>query len=268
MKRVPAMPRRLSLVPLAILSGVLLAGCATDTGAVQPVAPTLAPPQPTVAPTQSVAFAVAVTPQATPKRIRPLPRPIATRFVVPPGPYLVLSPNSGPPVSRAISIRGGNFPRDSEITLSWFSGRHFSTLSTNGWTDRHGSLKIAFVVPATPPGSYKIRAEFGGLAYAISTYRVRSYASVQATVAPDAYGDRVTIEGHGFVPKVKLLLVAYPLFAKQHAVVLGTAESSNRGQFSFHGNTLKLLPGQYALRVWTMDALAAQVSDTYFQVVA
>ncbi len=251
---------------LAGAAGILLvAGCAR-TVATPPVHPVRTPPPPTA--TVSVAFAVDVTPRPTPRPKPARPRPTPTSFVAPSGPYLRLSPSSGPPVNETIRVRGGNFPSNATVTLTWIYGPRASSLSTTARAGGNGRLAASFQIPATPPGKYRLSASVAGVPYATALYFVKSTARLTASIVPNSGGDGVTVRGAGFVPRVKLLLVAYSVFTKRKPITIGTIQASARGAFVFHTTTRTLVPGEYALRAWTVDSLVAEVGSTFFLVVA
>lgn len=252
------------LIPCAI--GLLVAGCSSDTATV-PNPPVAHPVAPTATPTVAVAFVVDVTPMLTPARKPATPRPVATHFKPPPGPYLLLTPSSGPPISRTIYLRGGNLPKVTQVTVAWGAARRSSPLTTTIWTGPHGVFTSSFVVPGAAPGAYVLRVEINGVTVASATYTVISRATLAAAATPNTAGDRVAVSGRHFVPRTRLLLVAYPLLHPKKAVILGRPRTDNRGALTFAVSTARLAPGQYVLRAYTVSAIAAQMAETYFQVV-
>jgi hypothetical protein len=259
--------RRAGTVPILCGIGLALAGCASDTATV-PNPPAAHPARPTATATVRVAFAVDVTPIPTVAKRHAAPHPVATRFKAPPGPYLQLMPRSGPPVSRTIHLRGGNLPKITEVTVTWGAARQASPLTTTVWTGPHGVFTTNFVVPGAAPGVYVLRVEINGVVMASAVYTVESRAMLAAAATPDAAGDRVAVTGRRFVPNTRLLVVAYLLLHPKKAVILGRPRTDARGGLSFSVSTAKLAPGQYVLRAYTVSAIAAQMAETYFQVVA
>jgi hypothetical protein len=223
--------------------------------------------RPTVTPTSEVTFQVAVTPIAPRKHAHPKPTPRPTRFVVPHGPYLVLHPNSGPPVDRTIVVTGGNFPHNSPVSILWaLSGRR-TPLSTTGYSDGHGVLRVSLSIPASAPGLYRVEAEVQSVPYARANYRIVSAAALAASIIPAAGGGTLSIIGKKFVPGFRLVLIAYSTVSGRKPVVLGNVQVNSRGRFTFSGRLDRLEPGQYVLRAWSNSSVAAEMAQTFFEVV-
>jgi len=246
-----------------VLMGVLTA-CGEGNATVLPTAqPT---PIPTSAPTATaeVGFQVQVTPIVVHHRPTATPRPLPTAFIAPAGPYLQLLPDAGPPLSRSIGIRGGHFPPAVTVQIIWSPNGKISPLSSTAYTDRHGGLRDTLSVPASPPGPYRVLAEINGVPYAEASYHVISGAALQVT---SAGGNTLVISGRRFIPGVRLALVAYPTFEAHKYFVLGTLKSDQRGDFRFSMPTKRLGQGQYVLRAFSQSTLAAQMAETFFEVV-
>ncbi|MGH2442791.1 MAG: hypothetical protein ACRDFX_06470 [Chloroflexota bacterium] len=209
---------------------------------------------------------MAVTPVTIRAAPKPTPRAAPTRFVPPAGPYIRLAPSSGLPVARMIAVRGANLPKSATVSLVWSPGGRASSLNTTSWTTRKGTIATGFSVPASPPGSYRISLQVRGVSYATSVYRVTSHASLLVSVAPGSDGDTVRIRGKAFLHHSQLLLVAYLVTRHPKPILLGSSRSSSTGRFSFQLTTRKLAPGEYTLRAYSTNALAAQMAETYFQV--
>jgi hypothetical protein len=245
-----------------ILALGTLAGCTSAT--TEPALPT---PAPTATATAGVPFAVNVTAVATPARKRIRPRPTPTSFARPKGAFIYLSPNVGPPISRTITVIGGNLPHTAALQLVWSPGGHSSPIATSAYTGAHGGLTARFTVPASPPGSYGIVARVDGIAYARATYRVMSSAVLAVTMAPASDGEELQATGRHFLPRARILLAAYPLFKGKKPLTLGVVETSQVGALSFRTVTRRLVPGEYVLRAWSVSSLTMQLAETYFQVV-
>lgn len=239
----------------------LLTGCGQDAMPVPTPVPTLAPTQ-----TPEVGFAVELTPlpRATPT---PTPRPVPTRFVPPAGPYIVLLPPQGPPVSRQITVRGAHLPPSSAVQLSWSPDGRSAPVTRQAGTDRSGNLLTQFSVPAAPPGRYRITASVNGVRYALAIYRVASQALLSASAEPAHGAETVRVQGSQFLPREKLLLVAYPMSVRGKPIVVGIARCGRKGRFRFETTLRGLAPGQYALRAYSQDAMSAQMGETFFEVV-
>jgi hypothetical protein len=49
--------------------------------------------------------------------------------------------------------------------------------------------------------------------------------------------------------------------------MLGSVQVNARGRFAFTGPIDKLEPGQYVLRAWSSSSVAAEMAQTFFEVV-
>jgi hypothetical protein len=246
---------------LVISSVFALAGCAAGAAGSQP--PTAPPPTPT----SQVGFAVAVSTVPTRLKPRDAAHPRPTLFVAPKGPYLRLIPNTGPPQSQAIEVRGAHLPKAVQIDLVWAPGRHASALVTTAQTDGRGSLTAYFTVPATRPGFYRIEARLGKARIAWTRYHVVVRALMSASVTPTATGERLRVTGRHFMPGARLLLALYPMISGARPTTLGVVRSSDSGGMSFEKVARKLVPGEYVLRAWSLDFVTVDLADAYFQVV-
>jgi hypothetical protein len=254
----------LAILPIVLCAAVLLAGC----DVVAAPAPTPVPsPAPTITPTSDVTFQVAVTPIVPHSHHRPTPTPRPTRFVVPAGPYIQLQPNSGPPVDRTIIVLGAHFPRNAAVTILWGLTGRLTPLSTTGYSDAHGRLRASLSVPASAPGQYRVLADVQGVPYARATYDIVSLASLATSVTPTARGGTLSISGKKFVPGFRLTLIAYSTVGGRKPIVLGTVQVNPRGRFSFDRPVDDLDPGQYVLRAWSSSSVAAEMAQTFFEVV-
>jgi hypothetical protein len=220
---------------------------------------------PTATPTAVVDFAVQVTAVATARPRHPHPTP--TSFKPPARPYIVLSQTTGPPAQRVITVRGGHLPKSSAITLAWSLKKASAPLSTTVGTSKAGALRARFTIPASPPGSYRVLASVGGVLWASALYTVKSNATLLGKVALTSHGERISVTGRHFLPRVKLLLVAYPMSARGKPTVIGMARSGGSGGFTYTRVVPKLALGQYVVRAWSQDAFAAEMAETYIQVV-
>jgi len=255
--------RRRSGLALLCASGTLaLSACGN--AQTSPVLPTTTP-IPT--PTTEVGFAVQVTAVATPHRYRPRATPRPTPWVPPAGPYLRTVPASGGPVSRQLTVYGGHLPPDAAVSLVWSPSGRASPISTTVYTDRSGNLKTQFGIPAAPPGTYELQADADGVQYARAQYMVVIHATVSAVVLPQADGQHLAVAGRGFPANTPLLLVAYPLSTKARPRAVGTVTSLQHGLVRLTTGALHLLPGEYALRVWSASGLTTVLAETYFQIV-
>ena len=244
---------------------VLLAGCAARTASPEPAQPHDAPtPLPT--PTVPVSFAVSITAIPAPRHVVQRPRPAATAAVPLTGPYLLLSPRSGPPSSQTIMVRGGRLPPSVTMQLVWTAAGPSSPISRQAYTDRHGTLSSALVIPGSPPGSYQVVADFDGVAYAAARYTVVSRAALAVHVAPGGTAGELAVSGTRFLPHLRLVLVAYHATGGDAVAVLGSVNTGGRGVFTLTTHK-QLAPGEYILRAWSTSALSAQMAETFFQVV-
>jgi hypothetical protein len=114
---------------------------------------------------------------------------------------------------------------------------------------------------------YEVVADINGVRWATARYAVVSRASLTVHVLPAAPGDTLHISGLHFLPHLKLALVVYPLFKGPSAAVIGRPVTDAYGRFVLVHIDPKLVPGQYLLRAWSLDALSSQLAETYFQVV-
>ena len=243
---------------------VPLAGC--DLAAAPDPTP-VPTPVPTVTPTSVVTFQVAVTPVAPRRRRRATPVPTPTRFVVPTGPYIVLHPNTGPPIDHTIVVIGGHLPPVEAVTILWSLTGRLTPLSTTGYTDKHGGMRATLSIPASAPGLYRVQVDVQGVRYASADYRIVSAASLGASILPGATGGTLVIVGKKFVPGFRLVLIAYPTVGGRQPVVLGNVQVSSRGRFTFSHPIDKLEPGQYVLRAWSASSVAAEMAQTFFEIV-
>jgi hypothetical protein len=253
---------RLCLLLACLLT--LLSGCQLTAAPDPTPVPTALP---TVTPTSEVTFQVAVTPIPPHKQTHPKPTPRPTRFVVPHGPYILLHPNSGPPVDETIVVTGGNFPHNAPVSILWALTGRLTPLSTTGYTDAHGALRATLSIPASAPGLYRVEAEVQGVPYARANYRIASAAALAASIVPAAGGGTLSIIGKKFVPGFQLVLIAYSTVNGRKPVVLGNVQVNSRGRFTFSGPIDKLQPGQYILRAWSNSSVAAEMAQTFFEVV-
>ncbi len=242
----------------------LLAGC----DVLAAPSPTPVPsPVPTITPTSAVTFQVAVTPIVRHPHHRPTPTPVPTRFVAPAGPYIVLQPNTGPPVDRTITVVGANFPHDMTVTILWGLSARLTPLSTTGYSDGRGKVRVSLSVPASAPGLYRVLAQVQGVPYARATYDIVSLASLATSVAPTAGGGTLSISGKKFVPGFQLTLIAYSTVGGRKPIVLGNVQVDSRGRFTLARPVDDLEPGQYILRAWSNSSVAAEMAQTFFEVV-
>lgn len=218
-------------------------------------------------PTSEVTFRVAVTPIVQRKHRRPKPTPQPTRFVVPTGPYLVLHPNSGPPVDRTIVVAGGNFPHRVAVTILWSLSGRLTPLSTTGYSDGHGGLRASLSIPASAPGLYRVEAQAQGVPFARANYHIISLASLAANVDARRSGGTLSVAGKRFVPGFQLTLIAYSTVDGRKPIVLGNVQVNARGRFAFSRPMDRLEPGQYVLRAWSASSVAAEMAQTFFEVV-
>lgn len=199
-----------------------------------------------------------------PRRVQARPTP----FVVPKGPYLAVSPDAGPPVARTIAVSGGRLPASSAIQLIWAPlGKHSSAVSRTAYTDARGNFSTRFTIPGSPPGIYQIVANTNFYQYAAARYVVKSAAGLSVRITSAGKDEQVRVRGRQFIPHLKLLLIAYPLFSGGNSVLLGNAQADGKGSFTYSVVTPSLHTGEYFLRAWSADALAAQMAEAYFQVV-
>lgn len=258
----PALDPRLTTGAATLVGALFLSACGSQQALNPTPLPTLPP---TLTATPEVGFVVNVTavPTAPPHHVRPTP----TAFTPPGHPYIVLSSTAGPPVQRVVSVRGGHLPPSSTVQLVWSLGRKTSSISTTTRAGPGGGFRSSFTIPASPPGTYRVLAMINGAIWAGANYRVESQATLSGHVASASGGERVQIRGKHFLPRVKLLLVAYPLSAKAKPVVIGTVKTNGDGAFIYTRTLADLPLGQYAVRAWSQDAFAAQMAETFIQVV-
>jgi hypothetical protein len=251
-------------LPLVVCALALLAGCDVVAAPIPTPVPS---PVPTITPTSEVTFQVAVTPIVQHPHHRPQPTLRPTRFVAPSGPYIVLRPSSGPPVDRNITVMGAHFPHNTAITILWGLSVRLTPLSTTGYSDGHGGLRASLSVPASAPGLYRVLAEVNGVPYARANYAIVSLASLETSVSPTERGGTLSIYGKKFVPGFRLTLIAYSTVAGRKPIVLGNVQVNSRGHFSFNRPVDDLEPGQYVLRAWSASSVAAEMAQTFFEVV-
>jgi hypothetical protein len=251
---------------LAMLTCILvsLTGCEVVAA---PVPTPIATSLPTITPTTDVTFRVGVAPIVQRKHHRAKPTPQPTRFVAPPGPYLVLHPDFGPPVDNTIVVSGGHFPHSVAISILWALSGRLTPLSTIGYSDPHGGLRAALSIPASAPGVYRVQAEVQGVPYARAEYHIVSAASLAASVTPTSSGGTLSILGKKFVPGFQLTLIAYSTIGTRKPIVLGNVQVNSYGRFTFSRPMDQLQPGQYILRAWSASSVAAEMAQTFFEVV-
>lgn len=246
---------RSALLAAAVVS---VAGCGAQT-----IAPVVkAPPKATVVPTVSLAFAVKVTSVALPHAHKHHTSKPPVAPVTGKGPHLFISPSHGQPLARTVHVRGQGLPHSAQIVLTWFQGNTASAVSTTAQSNKRGRLATSFSIPGSPPGTYRVVAEYGGIPYAAATYRVAS----SATLSVSQPGPWLHIHGSRFVPHLRLVLIAYPL-AGHKPIVLGRARTNDRGTFSARAHATKLSTGEYVLRAWSSNQVSAQMAQAVFQVV-
>jgi hypothetical protein len=149
--------------------------------------------------------------------------------------------------------------------MVWTQRGHKSELNTSIYTGPRGNINVPYTVPMSAPGTYLLEAEINGRIVATARYIVTSHAAL--TVQANAsHGETLVIRGHHFIPDFKLALVAYATVGDAKPLVLGMTRSSRHGSFVFRTTTSKLVPGQYVLRSWSVSDLAAQMSETVFEV--
>lgn len=253
------------MFPISFCLVVLfLSGCGSATSAADP-RPTRIVPS-TQTPTVVVGYGVVVTPFAT---VKPTPtvylHPVKP-FKPPGGPYLRLQPAAGPPISRSITVTGGHLPVSTEVDLTWLPGGHSSPLTEIAYSDKRGALRSSFSVPGSPPGTYYVAAEVNGVRYATALYRVRSAAVLAAAATPARGGEQVRVSGEKFLPGQRFELIAYPVFRGPKAVTLGSVTTDGHGRFWYARTLQGLSPGEYVLRAWSADSLAAQTAQAFFAV--
>jgi hypothetical protein len=83
-------------------------------------------------------------------------------------PVITVSPTSGPPGSM-VYVTGSGFPPNTLVSISL---QPTGSLLATAITDSSGGFAVAFVVPAVPRGTYRIRVDAAGGVYAIATFRV------------------------------------------------------------------------------------------------
>lgn len=179
----------------------------------------------------------------------------------------MLRPNSGPPVDRTITVVGANFPHSMAVTILWGLSKRLTPLSTTGYSDSRGKVRVSLSVPASAPGLYQVLAEVQGVPYARATYDIVSLATLATSVTPTAGGGTLSVTGKKFVPGFQLTLIAYSTVGGRKPIVLGTVQVNSRGRFSFARPVDDLEPGQYVLRAWSSSSMAAEMAQTFFEVV-
>jgi len=249
----------------ALLGAALLVGLLGGCGAREVALPTTTPRPATATPAPTAGIVVNITgvPTIAP---HPTPRPSPTPFRRPSGAYLIAAPSSGPPASRTVTVVGGNLPISITVDLVWSPTNTGGSVSAGSSTDKHGNLSSHFTIPAAQPGYYRITAYNAGTLLAAAPYRVISRASVAVNAQPTGSGDRLRVRGRRFLAHTHLVLVAYPLFHGQKALVLGKVSTNRHGAFASRYQTRKLAPGAYELRAYSSESEVAQTVSTYFQV--
>jgi hypothetical protein len=179
----------------------------------------------------------------------------------------VLRPNTGPPASRTINVYGGHLPRFEQIELVWAAGGGTSLIATTAQTDGQGSLAAHFVVPAVPPGYYRVEARVKNASIVQTQYHVALQGVVEASVTAAPAGEIVRVTGKHFASRARLLLAVYPMVGGAGPMTLAVVHTSSLGRISFEKPIRRLAPGEYELRVWSMDYVTVDLADTYFQVV-
>lgn len=250
---------------LLLASLTLIAGGCGGREAAAPISATSTPaPLPTA--TISVGFVVQITPVST-RVPKATPRPTTTPFRAPRGmPYLILEPNAGPPASRTITVRGRGLPSSTAMSLVWAAPGRDVGVATSATTSRSGGLSTHFTIPASPPGAYNVLAEVNGIPYASAHYTVVSTASLTATVTGSPGNVYLSVHGNHFLPRLRLVLIAYPVGKGARALYLGVCRTSSSGKLSY-AHLERLTSGQYILRAWSASALSSQMAETFFQVV-
>lgn len=251
-----------AVLGLGAVLALFLAGCGAETVSV-PVAPATATP--TTVSTVSVGYAVVVTSVPTPSTVQPTPTTTATRFVAPKGPWLTLDPSFGPPETGTINVHGGNLPHNVQITLLWAAPGHSSSIGTTAYTDGKGRLSSALSIPAAAPGTYLVQAEVNSVPVAHAGYHVVSLARLDAKSVVSPTSEGIQVRGRRFLPNTRAALIVYPVQGSGKPILLGVATSDSTGAFTYFKG-LKLKPGQYVLRAWTVSAITAQMAQTFFQV--
>ena len=159
------------------------------------------------------------------------------------------------------------FPHNTAITILWGLSARLTPLSTTGYSDGHGGLRASLSVPASAPGLYRVLAEVQGVPYARANYDIVSLASLESSVTPAQGGGTLSIYGKKFVPGFRLTLIAYSTVSGRKPIVLGTVQVNSRGHFTFNRPVNDLEPGQYVLRAWSASSVAAEMAQTFFEVV-
>jgi hypothetical protein len=122
------------------------------------------------------------------------------------------------------------------------------------------------LIPASAPGSYRVLLLVNGVPYAAAVYRVVSRASLGVHVVLTASGQTLVVSGTRFLPRLRLMLVAYAMFAGQQPVRIGLVQTDPQGKFALTRPLPNLPAGQYVLSAWALSALSAQVADAVFEV--
>jgi len=247
---------------LLLTLGVLLCACGSSAVTVERI-PTPRP-QPTPTPTVVLGFRTGVSdvqpkPHHAPRRVVHLPPP-------PAGPYLRISPNTGIPRARNVTVSGGHLPPNHSVQLVWSTQSVLSSVATTTKTDKNGRLSITFRVPAASPGSYRIVGEVGGTPLVSASYTVTSPARLSVAVQPGRHALTLDVSGKRFLPNAHLNLLLYPLVHKARGTVLARTQADGSGAFHIRINSNRLAPGEYMLSAFSTGA-TVETAQTYFQVV-
>ena len=251
--------------PLAALA--LGVSACNSQSAPTPAAVPRATPTPTPRPTAQVGFDVAVTPAALPKVRTPIRRPTPAPATTTRGPYIILEPNSGPPLSTTMLIQGGHLPDSALAEILWSPRGHKSALSQTAYTNAKGNLSAELEIPASQPGIYSVTITIGGVRYASAPYTVKTAATLAVQVSSNPQGELLSITGKRFISGLKLALFAYPMVHGGTGILLGSVHANRGGSFHFLLAGRKLAPGQYILQAWSVNALSSQMAETFFEVI-
>lgn len=246
------------------LTAGLCAGCGSTATSTAPL-----PIEPTVTPTVTVGFAVDVTPAPALRQARPRPTATVAPFSAPKtsAAWLVLSPSSGPPISRIITVWAGNLPARTPVVMSWSSLGRGAPLTTSTETGPRGNLATTFSTPNAQPGVYRLSIVVQGEIHVSARYHIVSPATITVRAMPSPDGDTVVVSGRRFLSRAALLLVAYPVVRGHAPVMLGTVHADTRGRFRARIVSQRLQPGDYVLRAWSVGLLESETAEAFFQVV-
>ncbi len=155
--------------------------------------------------------------------------------------YLHVSPTGGP-VGSTRSLSGGGFAADVALTITWSGG----SVCAGAKSDGSGTFSCAFVLPATPAGSYTVIASDGKGDTASVAFTVEPTLSVDPT-----YGDpgtSVTVNGTGFG---SLVNVTVRYASNGSAATACTPTTGATGEFQ----CVFALPGATVGGVYTFTAI-------------